>query len=165
MYSVPARLVGQSLLARVRAERIDLYLGMTRLLELPRLRGEHQHRIDYHHIIDSLVRKPGAFAQYRYRDELFPSLVFRQAYDRLVAQQPQRADQQYVRVLHLAATTSESEVETALSLLLDAGATPTHDAVRELVGQKPTPAVPELSPATLELSSYDALLSSQEVAQ
>ena len=164
VYSVPARLVGQSLLARVRAERIDLYRGMTRLLQLPRLRGEHQHRIDYHHIIDSLVRKPGAFAQYRYRDELFPSLTFRQAYDRLVTLQPQRADQQYVRVLHLAATTSESEVETALALLLDAGTTPTHDAVRELVGQKPTPMVPELSPATLELSSYDALLSSQEAA-
>ena len=76
---------------------------MTRLLQLPRLRGEGQRRIDYRHIIDSLVRKPGAFAQYRYRDELFPSLLFRQAYDRLTEQWPQRADQQYVRLLHLAA--------------------------------------------------------------
>lgn len=137
---------------------------MTRLLQLPRLRGEHQHRIDYRHIIDSLVRKPGAFAQYRYRDELFPSLVFRPAYDRLLEQQPQRADQQYVRLLHLAATTSESEVETALGLLLEAGKLPSHDTVRELVGLRPAPVVPELSPPVLSLSSYDQLLRSQEAA-
>jgi transcriptional regulator with XRE-family HTH domain len=164
VYSVPARLVGQTLLARVRAESIDLYVGMTRLLQLPRLRGEGQHRIDYRHIIDSLVRKPGAFAQYRYRDELFPSLVFRQAYDRLVAQQSQRADQQYVRLLHLAATTSEHEVETALTLLLEQGETPTLDAVRELAGLKPSPVVPELSSPTLSLSSYDQLLGNREAA-
>lgn len=164
VYSVPARLVGQSLLARVRAESIDLYVGMTRLLQLPRLRGEGQRRIDYRHIIDSLVRKPGAFAQYRYRDELFPSLTFRQAYDRLSEQWPQRADQQYVRLLHLAATTSEHEVETALTLLLEQGETPTLDAVRELAGLKPSPLVPELSPASLSLSSYDQLLTGKEAA-
>jgi hypothetical protein len=93
------------------------------------------------------VRKPGAFAQYRYHDALFPSLVFRRAYDALRQQQPQRADQQYVRLLHLAATTSESEVETALSLLLDAGTLPTHDTVRDLVRGQPMAAVPQLTPA------------------
>jgi len=158
LYSVPSRLIGQTLLARVRAETIELYLGASHLMGLPRLRGSQQHRIDYRHLIDSLVRKPGAFAQYRYHDALFPSLIFRQAYDQLCQQQPQRADQQYVRLLHLAANTSESEVEAALSLLHDAGTTPTHDAVRDLVRGQPTPAVPQLSPAALDLSSYDQLL-------
>jgi hypothetical protein len=102
---VPARLIGQTVLIRVRAETLDLYLGAQHLLTMPRLRGYHQHRIDYRHIIDSLVRKPGAFAQYRYQDDLFPSVGFRQAYDTLKQQQPQRADQQYVRLLHLATTT------------------------------------------------------------
>ncbi|PDV96866.1 IS21 family transposase [Candidatus Chloroploca asiatica] len=162
IYSVPARLIGKTLLARVRAERVDLYLGMTLLLQMPRLRGVSQHRIDYRHVIDSLVRKPGAFAQYRYRDELFPSVVFRQAYDHLSAQQPQRADQQYVRVLHLAATTSEREVETALALLWEAGTVPTHAAVRDLVSDRtPTP-FPVLSPPVLALASYDQLLGPQE---
>ncbi len=164
IYSVPARLIGQSLLARVRAETIDLYLGMSPLLQLPRLRGTQQHRIDYHHIIDSLVRKPGAFAQYRYHDALFPSVVFRRAYDQLCQQQPSRADQQYVRVLYLAATTSEREVAAALTLLLESATLPTHEAVRDLVQGRPTPDVPQLSPATLELSSYDALLNQREAA-
>ncbi len=164
VYSVPARLIGQTLLARVRAETIALYLGMNRLLELPRLRGTQQHQIDYRHIIDSLVRKPGAFAQYRYHDALFPSVVFRQAYDQLRQQLPQRADQQYVRLLQLAACTSEHEVETALSLLLESATLPTHEAVRDLVQGRPSPAVPQLSPPLLELSSYDALLGQREVA-
>ena len=164
VYSVPARLVGQTLLARVRAERVDLYLGMSHLLTLPRLRGISQHRIDYRHIIDSLVRKPGAFAQYRYRDELFPSLTFRRAYDQLIQAQPQRADQHYLRLLHLAANTSESEVESAVELLLEAGTLPLADAVRELVGEQVALNVPELSPHRLELSSYDQLLGHQEAA-
>ena len=121
-YSVPSRLIGTAVLVRVRAETLELYVGTSLLLTLARLHGRQQQRIDYHHLSASLVRKPGAFANYRYRDELFPTLTFRRAYDRLQAQQPSRADREYVRILHLAATTSELEVDTALLLLLDAGA-------------------------------------------
>jgi hypothetical protein len=128
------------------------------LLTLPRLLGDHHHHIDYHHLIRSLVRKPGAFAQYRYRDDLFPTLVFRQAYDALAAAGVARADREYVRVLHLAANTSESEVEAALGLLLDAPTPPTFDAVRALVQGPHAITVPQLTPAVLDLSVYDRLL-------
>ena len=37
----------------------------------------------YRYTIDWLARKPGAFANYRYRDHLFPSSRFRMAYDPL----------------------------------------------------------------------------------
>jgi hypothetical protein len=43
-------------------------------------------------VIWSLVRKPGAFARYRYREELFPTLVSRRAYDALRAGRGDRAD-------------------------------------------------------------------------
>ena len=69
---------------------LEVYHATTHLLSMPRLLGTGQHRIDYRHVIWSLVRKPGAFAHYRYRDELFPSLVFRRAYDALSAQTPER---------------------------------------------------------------------------
>ena len=72
-YSVPARLIGATVLVRVRAETLEVYHGTAHLLTLPRLLGHGQHRIDYRHVIWSLVRKPGAFAQYRYRDDLFPA--------------------------------------------------------------------------------------------
>jgi len=126
---------------------------------MPRLLGQGQHRIDYRHVIWSLVRKPGAFAHYRYRDELFPTLLFRRTYDALVAAPAGRADRDYVRVLHLAASTSESEAETALGLLLDQGTTPTFDAVRDLVRRPSASSVPELSPAVVALDRYDRLLS------
>src|SRR5947208_12863559 len=162
-YSVPSRLIGTTLLVRVRSETLEVYRATAHLLSMPRLLGTRQHSIDYRHVIWSLVRKPGAFAHYRYRDDLFPSLTFRRAYDALGAQVPERADRHYVRLLHLAASTSESEVETALGLLLDQHAAPTFDAVRDLVGPPTIQRVPELGVPVLDLSIYDRLLA-QEVA-
>ena len=106
------------------------------------------------------MRKPGAFAAYRYRDDLFPSLLFRRAYDHLQQAQPARADREYVRVLSLAAGTTESEVEAALALLLEAGRVPTFDAVRDLVRMPRETPVPVLGTPALDLGAYDRLLPS-----
>jgi hypothetical protein len=157
-YSVPARLIGAPLLVRVRAETLELFRGTTQLLTLPRLLGQGQHRIDYRHVIWSLVRKPGAFAQYRYHDDLFPTVTFRRAYDALAVGRPERADREYVRVLHLAASTSEAAVEAALLLLLEHGTPPTLNAVRELVRLPGPAAVLALTAAPLDLGVYDRLL-------
>jgi hypothetical protein len=160
-YSVPSRLIGTAVLVRVRAETLELYVGTSLLLTLARLHGRQQQRIDYHHLSASLVRKPGAFANYRYRDELFPSLTFRRVYDTLQAQQPSRADREYVRILHLAATTSEADVDVALTLLLDAGQVPTFEATRAVV-RPPTPEdPPHVGAPRLDLAAYDQLLPSR----
>ena len=157
-YSVPSRLIGTTVLVRVRSETVEVYRATSHLLTMPRLLGHGQHRIDYRHVIWSLIRKPGAFAHYRYRDDLFPSLVFRRAYDALRAHAAERADRHYVRLLHLAASTSESEIETAISLLLDQHVVPTFDAVRDLLRPPAAQRVPELSAPVLDLSVYDRLL-------
>jgi hypothetical protein len=164
-YSVPARLIGTTLTVRLRAETVEAYVGATLVCTMPRLSGRQQHRIQYQHVIWSLVRKPGAFAAYRYRDDLFPTLAFRRAYDTLVERRPERADREYVRVLHLAATTSETEVETALALLHDTGTLPTFEAVRELVREPQSVRVPPLSAPVLDLGIYDHLLPSQQSSQ
>lgn len=164
LYSVPSRLIGRTLTARVHAETVDLYLGASRIETLPRLRGQRHQRIDYRHIIESLVRKPGAFAQYRYRDELFPTLLFRQAYDVLCQRTPQRASQHYLRLLQLAATTTESEVALALALVLESGGVPISDTVTELVRGPRALRMPELSSASLDLSLYDQLLVQEQAA-
>lgn len=157
-YSVPSRLIGATLTVRVRAEVLELYVGAALTLTLPRLRGQHQQQIDYRHIIWSLLRKPGAFAQYRYREELFPTLLFRQAYDHLQAVRPQTADREYLRILHLAASTSEHDVALALALFVEQGVVPTFEATRELVQLPRAGAVPELTAAVLDLGVYDQLL-------
>ena len=89
------------------------------------MRGEGEANVNYRHVIGSLVRKPGAFARYRFREQLFPTMHFRPAYDALREWRGERADVEYVRILRLAATTMEMEatVDSALSLLLEAGQT------------------------------------------
>ena len=159
-YSVPSRLIGATLKVRVRSEILELYHGPVPVLTLPRLSGRNRHRIDYRHLIWSLVRKPGAFANYCYREELFPTTTFRRAYDELLAATPTKADAQYLRLLHLAASTSETEVELAIKLLLEADRTPTFDAVRELAGSSKPAQAPAIAKAAINLSDYDTLLTS-----
>lgn len=160
VYSVPSRLIGTTVLLRVRAEHVEGYVGSKRVFEIPRLVGKHHHRIDYHHVIHSLVRKPGAFAAYRYREDLFPTTTFRQAYDRLVSGGVERADREYVRILHLAATTSEAEVETALQIVLEENKIPSFLTVRDLVQVPTMRLVPTLSTPELNLAAYDELIPS-----
>ncbi|HEU5230111.1 MAG TPA: IS21 family transposase [Ktedonobacteraceae bacterium] len=163
IYSVPSRLIGTTLTVRLRSETIQGYIGTSLVFTFPRLIGKHQHRIDYRHIIWSLVRKPGAFAAYRYRDELFPTTTFRRAYDQLLRDWPKRADAEYIKVLHLAATTSEGEVDAALGLLQEAETTPSFAAVRDLLHLPHASVVPEITQPTLDLSPYDQLIPSRRM--
>jgi hypothetical protein len=118
VYSLPSRLIGEQVRARIGAETIDVYFGTTLVAQLDRLRGRRQHKIDYRHIIDWLVRKPGAFVGYRYRADLFPSSRFRMAYDALVAKAPASADREYLKIVYLAAKRSQAGVEAAIDRLV-----------------------------------------------
>ena len=160
-YSVPSRLRHERLRVHVYEDRLEVYHGQKHQLSIERLRGRNGHRINYRHIIGSLVRKPGAFARYRYREELFPTLALRRAYDALVKSLTGReADVEYLRVLHLAARTMESEVEAALELLLTEGTLPLADNVRTLVDPV-TPEIPEMPVPTVDLTSYDGLIGNE----
>jgi len=158
LYSVPPRLLHQTLRVQVYENHLVVFYGATRIQEMPRLIGRSHHAIDYRHVIWSLVQKPGALARYRYREALFPTLVFRRAYAALQAAHPGTAgDAAYLRLLHLAASTQEAEVQAALEWVLEAGQVPEPDRVRELV-RPATPVVPVLAIPAVELASYDALL-------
>lgn len=160
-YSVPSRLIGETVKVRVYERYIEVHCHGQLQLRCERMIGAGGYRIDYRHIIWSLVRKPGAFQRLVYREELFPRVVFRKAYDALVqswsARPLAKADQEYLRLLHLAASTMESEVATALELLLDEGQVPDVDAVKELIDVQ-RPEVPRLTVPAPDLTAYDALL-------
>jgi hypothetical protein len=156
-YSVPSRLIGHTVEARQHPTLVEvLYRGHV-IETMPRLRGDADHRIEYRHIIGSLVRKPGAFARYRYREELFPSLTFRQAYDALGVTHGERADVEYVRLLHLAATTGERDVEATLRAFLD-DQRPFDYASVQAVVTPPMPRLPAIQLPVPDLARYDALL-------
>ena len=82
-YSVPSRLMGEKVEVRLYVEHVEVWYAQREVERFPRLRGRKKHRINYRHIIDWLVRKPGAFENYVYREELFPTSRFRMAYDAL----------------------------------------------------------------------------------
>jgi hypothetical protein len=92
---------------------------------------------------------------------LFPTTTFRLAYDRLVNSGIEKADREYVRILHLAASISESEVEIALTLLLEASTVPSFDVARDLVHPAHSTEILALSPPHLDLSPYDDLIPSR----
>lgn len=158
-YSVPSRLIGEEVEVRVGMEELEIWYGQRCLERLPRLRGQEQHRIDYRHVIDWLVRKPGAFAGYRYRSDLFPTSRFRMAYDALVEQQPQRAAREYLALLQLAARESEVGVDEALRALLSTEEPVSAAAVQRLLAAGAAlPPVTEVAIAPVDLRLYDALL-------
>ena len=167
VYSVHSRLRDEHVRVRVYAEHLEVWFGMRLVEKLPRLCGEKNYHIDYRHIIDWLVRKPGAFPNYRYRSELFPTSHFRIAYDQLRKDHPTRADKEYLKILHLAAFESQESVNCALRMMIADETSISSVSVKALVSWLSTNGMPKLSDAhvePVELSKYDALLSCGEVS-
>jgi hypothetical protein len=121
VYSVHSRLIGEKVEARAGADRIEVWYAGRKVEDQPRLRGRGRHRVDYRHVIDWLVRKPGAMDNYRYRDELFPTSRFRMVWDTLREITPQRANKRYLEILQVAASEGEARVDEALRCLLEQG--------------------------------------------
>jgi hypothetical protein len=155
-YSVSSRLIGEEVDLRLYAETIEVWHGQRLVATMERQRGRGNVAIDYRHVIWSLVRKPGAFARYRYREALFPTLAFRRTYDALGERLGSGADLEYVRILHLAASTSETAVEAALEELLGRGELRDYTQVRAAAAPEPVE-VPSCTIEPPDLSVYDAI--------
>jgi hypothetical protein len=158
-YSVPSRLIGEQVRVLIFEHRIEVYYAGNLELACDRLRNGAA-RIDYRHVIWSLVRKPGAFARYVYRDEMFPTVTFRRAYDAICATRAGiKADVEYLRILFLAASTVEDDVERALAALLAEGVAVTADATKaRCAPASGAGAVPALETPSVDLAAYDSLL-------
>lgn len=158
-YSVSSRLIGEVVTVRLSGESLGILYGQTEVDRIPRLRGENGHKINYRHIIDGLVRKPGAFEHYRYREDLFPTTRFRMAYDELKETRPSRAVKNYLEILHLAAHESETGVDDALRAVFDAEAEVSAEAVKMILASKtPVLEATRVEVHEIPLQSYDELL-------
>jgi len=164
-YSVDSRLIGELVEVRIYAEKIEVWYGQRQVHSLLRLSGHGKHHINYRYIIDSLVRKPGAFKNYRYREELFPTSYFRMAYDILRKQDRLRAHKEYLKILHLAAKESESGVNAALRQLLELEQPLSARAVKKhlRLGLETSP-IAAVSVPEVNLAIYDALLQQEVMA-
>ena len=157
-YSVPSRLIGEKVRAHRYEDHVDVYYAGVLQARMPRQTGRGNAVIDYRHIIDWLVRKPGAFRDYRYHEKMFPSLTFRKAYDQLLLACDERvADREYLAMLQLAARHGENLTESVVSQLQEKGMTPRLASVLEFL-PKPDLALPEMAPLSVDLHVYDRLL-------
>jgi hypothetical protein len=163
-YSVNSRLIGEIVEGRVYAEHIEVWYGGQKVEQLPRLRGRTNYRVDYRHIIDWLVRKPGAFANYRYREHLFPTSRFRIAYDLLKEVMPTHCDRRYLQILEIAAKEGEARVDDGPRLLLisEPGKQTIADKAsfeQFLKRCEQAPEITEVAIPEVSLTSFDQLLS------
>ena len=157
-YSVPSRLIGQRLRVEVYESVLKLYLGRERVLEMPRACGDRGAVINFRHVVGPLLRKPGAFVNYQHREQLYPSVAYREAYDRLVKDHGERPGIiEYLHLLKLAVEHTVEGVQTALTPWM-AGAKKWRAAdVRGTLVPAPV-IVPQLAALSPELISYDELL-------
>jgi hypothetical protein len=162
-YSVPSGLKGKRVTVRIYEWQIEVRHANQHIETLPRILGANHYRINYRHVIDSLLRKPGGFRNYRHREDLFPQEVFRQAWESLNQRlSPRQADITYLRILKQAAAGLETDVAQALALLLAAHTSWDEKTVLELTqATTHTVAIPTLQPQAVNLSVYDQLLSSE----
>lgn len=157
-YSVPARWIGAELKVEVYESQLKLYTGRELLMTLPRRRGTTV-ALDYRHVVDHLLRKPGAFERYRYREQMFPGHLFRQSHDRLVEQLGQRRGAvEYLRLLKLASEVGQRDVE----LMLVEYTCPPYpewsvDQIRQALAPRP-PQMVLVAELTPECAGYDRLL-------
>ncbi|MEA3506027.1 MAG: IS21 family transposase, partial [Elusimicrobiota bacterium] len=144
---------------KVYVDYLEVWYAQRKVERIPRLRGEDKYRINYRHIIDWLVRKPGAFENYRYKTEVFPSSYFRMAYDCLKHQNPLRANKEYTAMLYLAAKDSESLIEAAIRYCLSKEKPLSAKRIKDIIEKEnKLPPVTEVAIDDVSLEAYDQLL-------
>lgn len=160
IYSVHSRLIGEKVEARLYVDRVEIWYGQKKVEQMPRLRGRGKHRVDYRHIIDWLVRKPGAFQAYRYREDLFPTSRFRMAYDALQESAGNRANKEYLRILELAAKQGEAMVDEVLGQLQGMMLLVSRELIEQILAgpQKAVSPTTSVRVDPVQLSCFDELL-------
>jgi hypothetical protein len=163
-YSVKSQLIGEKVQVHVYAEYVEIWYAGARIDTLPRLRGSGKHKIQYRHVIDSLVRKPGAFRNYRYRSEMFPSSYFKMTYDYLQGKHtPQKAAKEYLNILNLAAKENETFVNDILLNILQTGGDISYEQVHaEYFSTRHIHTEKDVHVDVPVLSDYDELFFSNE---
>lgn len=167
-YCIPSCYIDKKVHLRIYSDRIELWYAGNQKLEMPRLIGKNQVFFDFRYVIDRLIRKPGAFENYRYREQLYPTLNFRHAFDAACTQNGDRIGIRiYLRLLYLAKHVGLERVDQELAMALSSRSQIDAKAIESKLQHAPT--IPEsfhdVDPKveTPDLDDYNQLLEHKEV--
>lgn len=157
-YSVPSRLIGEEIEVRLLGSTLEIWYQRNKVEEYPRISGGNKARIDYRHIIDWLIRKPNAFENYRYKEELYPTSTFRAAYDALKETNVQRCVKEYLGILKAASQNGEERVSRLLKKMLIKGDVSLKSLLEELSEAEKVVSLTSVEVFSVDLNIYDAAL-------
>jgi len=157
-YSVPSRLIGEEIEAHLLGSTLEIWYQGHKVEEYPRLGGARKARIDYRHIIDWLIRKPGAFENYRYKDELYPTSTYRASYDALKEANPQRCVKEYLGILKAAFQNGEERVGQILKDKINKGELTLECVLKALAEPEKIVSITSVEVAPVDLNVYDLAL-------
>ena len=145
-YSAPPELHGSKVKIRLYADRLIIYNHDGEPAWRWPLGSDASVQADCRHVIHWLERKPGAFKDCRYRDQLFPTETFRTTHEKLEQwYAPEAAVKNYLAILAMTVGSHPvrqdddrciREVDCALELLLESKAKFTASDVAGLVGTR-----------------------------
>ncbi len=161
-YSVPSKLIGSTLSVHVYDDRLECYLATTLVMTVGRLRwsksGPRPRNINYLHVIPELSRKPQAFRNYIFRNDLFPSEEYRRAWALLNSQNDDRtACKEMVKILKLAADGYQGQIADELKKQLRENRVPKSADLQAQFNVSKI-VIPDLQVYERDLGSYDELL-------
>ena len=164
-YSISSKYIGLQLEVRLHQDHLELWYRNECRERIPRLLGRGKEDIDFRHVIDSLIRKPGAFVNYKYLNHMYPTTRFRMAYDQLLQNTTEAsAVKQYLKLLYAAKHEGLDLVDDALRWFLTEGRAITADDVLQVVAsQHQLPAPTDVQVEAPDLSTFDSLLQHKEV--
>jgi len=159
VYSVHSRLIGEHINIKLFVDKLEIWYAQKCIEIIPRLRGEEKYYIQYRHIIDSLIRKPGAFENYRYKSDLFPTTHFRLVYDVFQKIYPTRYNKEYLKILDLAAKENEGLVDNAIKYLIETSTPIKYNTIIKLVKESQNIiSINDVSIQDVNINIYDTLL-------
>jgi hypothetical protein len=151
IYSVPSNYIGQKLRVVADCKTLAVYYGKTFITQINRTKVKGI-SINYQHVIADLLKKPGAFENYKYKDFMFPRSIFRITYDKLVEINSSKASKEYLQILHLAFLTNEDKVAKILTSLIDSNIKPNAAYIKAEIEQV------QKTQQLVDLKKYDKLL-------
>ena len=164
-YSVSSKYIGLKVEVRIQQDHLELWYRNECLERMPRVFGNGKEAIDFRHVIDSLVRKPGAFLNYKYVNHMYPTTRFRMAYDQLVKSQSEKSGvKQYLKILYAAKHEGLDFVDEVLRWFLSEGKPITASEVEATVkSRQQIPGPTDVNVELPSLDAFDSLLQHKEV--